>query len=162
MTINIYTDGAHSSATNVGGWAIIVTQNDQHIGQISDYEYDTTNNRMELKAILEALKLTRQGLSELSETISIHTDSAYISNCFAQGWYKLWRNNGWKTAKRTAVANQDLWEEILSWYEATPNVQICKVSGHSGNSFNELADQLAVSARIRGAEERKKNEQEKC
>lgn len=159
MTINIYTDGAHSSATNVGGWAVIITQNNQQIGQISGCEYDTTNNRMELTAILEALKcIQQQQLYLLSDIISIYTDSAYISNCFCQGWYKLWRGNCWKTSKRTAVANKDLWEEILSLYESLPNVQICKVSGHSGNSFNEIADQLAVSARIRGAEERNKNE----
>jgi ribonuclease HI len=159
MQINIFTDGAFSSSTKVGGWSFVITYDNKFVAQESDYEYDTTNNRMELQGILQALRVLHIGGIAAA---NIHTDSAYIANCFDQCWYVTWRENGWKTSKHTPVANQDLWEEILELYEALPDVVIGKVAGHADNPFNNMADKLAVAARIRGAEERKRREQEEA
>lgn len=168
MKINIYTDGAHSSKTNVGGWAIVIptTYEERPYIAYGDWEFETTNNRMELTAVLKALDYiyslwVYEPYHSDFEGATIYTDSAYISNCFKDGWYKLWRNNGWKTSKRAAVANQDLWEYILYYYELLPNITIEKVAGHSTNTYNNIADQLAVRYREAGAifiQERKQNE----
>lgn len=147
----IYTDGAHSSSTNYGGWAIVYTVGNS-INSYSNYEYDTTNNRMELTAVIRALELLK---AQPSDTI-IYTDSAYIANCISQRWYINWKNNGWRTAKKTPVLNQDLWEKLLDLYNYVnlgATVEIKKVSGHSGDKLNELADYYAVKAREQGAKE---------
>lgn len=152
--INIYTDGAHSSSTNVGGWSFVLTVSG-NIFHYSDYELNTTNNRMELLAVLNALR----HVNALKTNATIYTDSAYISNCFAQRWYDKWQTNGWKTSKKTPVLNQDLWEQILELYSTlnlTHNIEIKKVSGHSGDDLNELADHYAVQARIEGAKANEK------
>lgn len=158
--INIYTDGAHSSKTNVGGWAIVIPTQREEKPYIAygDWVFETTNNRMELTAILKALEYIydhwayESVYGESFESASIYTDSAYISNCFKDGWYKTWRKNNWKTSKKEPVANQDLWERILYYYELIPNIIISKVSGHSYNTWNNIADKLAVQYRIAGAE----------
>lgn len=163
MVIQIYTDGAYSSKTNIGGWALIsvpesVSNNNElykFYHQDSGWEKDTTNNRMELYAMAKALQYARGLLSYADNNvqhITIYTDSAYIANAFRDKWFNKWRNNGWKTSKKTPVLNQDLWEVILSHYELNEYyITIEKVSGHAGNKWNELADQLAVTARIIGA-----------
>lgn len=158
--LNIYTDGAHSSKSNVGGWAIVIPTQNEERPYISygDWVFETTNNRMELTAILKALQYAYDHWAYESlynapfEGANIYTDSAYISNCFKDGWYKSWRNNGWKTSKKEPVANQDLWEAILYYYEIMPNITIAKVPGHSNNTWNNMADKLAVQYRINGAE----------
>lgn len=158
MKIEIYTDGAHSSKTNVGGWAIVIPTQHETPSYIAygDWEFETTNNRMELTAVLKALdyiysRWCYEPYSSQFEGATIYTDSAYISNCFKDGWYKVWRNNGWKTSKRASVANQDLWEWILYYYELLPNITITKVSGHSNNTYNNIADKYAVQYRETGA-----------
>ena len=165
----IYTDGAHSSKTNVGGWAIVIPTIYHEPPYIAygDWEFETTNNRMELTAVLKALdyiysKWCCEPFGSDFDGATIYTDSAYISNCFKDGWYKLWRNNGWRTSKRATVANQDLWERILWYYELLPNITITKVAGHSDNTYNNIADQLAVRYRTEGAkfiQERHDNEE---
>ena len=94
----IYTDGAHSSSTNYGGWAIVVPFGNS-INIYYNYEYDTTNNRMELTAVIQAL----QYLKARPNNAIIYTDSAYIANCISQKWYINWANNGWRTSKKTPV-----------------------------------------------------------
>lgn len=172
MKINIYTDGAYSSSSEVGGWALVaVSETDlknshsEFNYQTSGYESNTTNNRMELYALLMALYLVYDLEHDRSPiyrhiTATIYTDSAYIANCFKDKWYEKWQLNGWKTSKRTPVLNQDLWEKILYCYGLLKTVvTIQKVEGHSGNQWNELADQLAVKARTLGAEKEKINEE---
>ena len=147
----IYTDGAHSSATNFGGWAIVYTCGNS-INSYSGYEYNTTNNRMELTAVIKALQLLKIN----PNNAIIYTDSAYIANCISQRWYINWANNGWRTAKKTPVLNQDLWNELLNLYHYVnlgATVEIKKVQGHSGEALNELADYYAVKAREQGAKE---------
>ena len=154
MTINIYTDGAYSSKTKIGGWAVLTIQNDTVIGQMRGWEENTTNNRMELYAVLRAIKEAYTYIPHDNVVTTIYTDSAYISNAFRDRWFDNWRSNGWRTSKKTPVLNQDLWESILYYYEKLPNISIQKVEGHNGNKWNELADQLAVTARTIGAQER--------
>ena len=151
LMINIYTDGAHSSATDCGGWAIIITNaQDEPIAKASNYEMHTTNNRMELTAVLNALRCAITNY--ITEQINIHTDSAYIANAFKDKWYIKWRNNGWRTANKTPVLNQDLWEQIIPIVEnSNGRITIHKISGHNGNKWNEYADTLAVAAREEGA-----------
>lgn len=151
---HIYTDGAHSSKTNVGGWGVVVCDNDDHeIMKYGDWEFQTTNNRMELTAVLHSLQCMydRKRFSKDVCGAVIYTDSAYIANCFKDKWYDTWRKNGWKTSKKTDVLNKDLWEKILTYYEYLDNITIAKVSGHSDNTCNNLADALAVACRTEGA-----------
>jgi ribonuclease HI len=158
MKFEIYTDGAHSSKTNIGGWATIITNNNNLIDQISNWVPNTTNNRMELHALFQALIFVAVK-HDIIDKVTIYCDSAYIVNCFKQRWYDKWRKNGWKTSNKTPVLNRDMWEEILQIYEDHESlISIEKISGHSGEKWNEYADELAVAARIRGAKESNINE----
>lgn len=169
MTVNIYTDGAYSSKTKVGGWAFIVQPEQffntsatiQYIQQNSkhNYELNTTNNRMELTALLQALQYIDTNAHYLPYDITkatIYSDSAYIVNSFKEDWHSKWKANGWRTTAKTPVKNQDLWEQILEVYERIKTfvgIAIEKVEGHSDNIWNQMADELAVAAREHGAKE---------
>ncbi len=139
--MKVWTDGACSIQLEgcPGGWGAVCVSEKLGTIELSGYEMETTNNRMEMKAFLAGLKTLVE--SDEFEKV-IHTDSAYISNCFAQKWYVNWQKNGWVNSKKEAVKNQDLWEEILEVY--TSDIQIVKVKGHSGNVHNEWADRIAV------------------
>lgn len=136
--IILYTDGACSGNPGPGGWgAVLVYNNIQK--QMSGFEDNTTNNRMELLAVIK-------GLSALKENcnVEIYTDSAYVCNAFVQNWVQSWQLNGWKTASKTPVANMDLWQELLSLIK-NHNVHFNKVKGHADNELNNLCDKLATS-----------------
>ena len=139
----IYTDGAYSSKTNRGGWAYVIVQSNHTICN-NGGEFKTTNNRMELTALLQALKIC----STINEHHTIYTDSAYIANCFDQKWYIKWRANGWRNAAKEPVKNQDLWEQILALYNPS-TISISKVKGHENDQYNILADKLAVEGRTK-------------
>lgn len=96
---------------------------------------------MELTAVLKALNQWKEQLSQKYD-VTIYTDSAYVSNCYEQRWYKTWNNNGWRNSKGEDVANQELWMQLIPFFE-TPGVFIQKVKGHSGNVYNNIADKLA-------------------
>ena len=145
----IYTDGACSTnGTWKGGWATVVVDGDQKTVFKGSLE-NTTNNVMELMAFMMALRycgeaaMGNDGIEYL-----IHSDSAYVLNCFEQKWYVNWRKNGWRNAKKEPVANKELWQTILSYYETLElegvNIKLVKVKGHSGDRYNEMADRLAV------------------
>ena len=112
-----------------------------HKKELSGQEDATTNQRMELKAVIEALK----ALKVEGWDIEIYSDSAYIVNAFEQNWIGKWMRNGWKTSKKEPVANQDLWEELIALCRKN-HVVIKKVKGHSGDEYNERCDQLARKA----------------
>lgn len=136
--IILYTDGACSGNPGPGGWgAVLVYNNIQK--QMSGFEDNTTNNRMELLAVIK-------GLSALKENcnVEIYTDSAYVCNAFVQNWVQSWQLNGWKTANKTPVANMDLWQELLALIK-NHNVHFNKVKGHADNELNNLCDKLATS-----------------
>lgn len=140
MEIKAFTDGACSGNPGPGGWgAIILIPSQRKKYHISGYEQETTNNRMELKAVIEAVRLaTEQNV----DSIHIFSDSAYVVNAINQSWILRWENNSWRTASGEAVKNKDLWVQ-LSFLLYKQAVKFTKVKGHSGNKYNEEADRLA-------------------
>ena len=105
--------------------------------EISGFEPDTTNNRMELMATIKALEALKEPCA-----VVLHTDSAYIHNAFSQHWIDRWQCNGWRTSSKNPVENMDLWKELLS--AAKPHhVTWKKVKGHADDEFNNLCDKLA-------------------
>ena len=138
--IVIYCDGACSGnqfSNNVGGWGAVL-QYKKSVKEIYGGERNTTNQRMELTSCINALQLIKR--DDLS--VQIFSDSAYLVNCFHQGWYKQWMRNHWKNAKKKPVENRDLWERLIALVEQY-NVTFHKVEGHSGVDLNERADELA-------------------
>lgn len=142
MKLRIFTDGACSGNPGPGGYGVIVLE-EHGVKEIGGNERDSTNNRMELKAVIEALRYIKK--KKIAGKVEIHSDSAYVVNAINQEWIKKWQFNGWKTSKQEPVKNQDLWEEFLILKGKNPNIKFVKVKGHSGNTYNEMADKLAVS-----------------
>lgn len=147
--LEFYTDGAYSSKTEMGGWAAICLEDNMIIDERTGYEPYSTNNRCELFAILSAFENADTIESGHTE-VKIYTDSAYIANAFNQGWYKTWLRNGWKTADKQDVKNQDLWTRIIALYiklKERLNLEVIKVEAHKDNQWNNYVDALAVRAR---------------
>lgn len=140
--IRIYTDGACDPNPGIGGWAAILI--DPATGareEITGGERESTNNRMELTAVIEALtKLTEP------HTVMLVTDSEYVKNAFTQNWLKGWVAKGWKTAARQPVKNQDLWQKLLV-LTAAHHIEWKWVRGHNNDPINNRCDELAVAAR---------------
>jgi ribonuclease HI len=137
--VEIYTDGACSGNPGPGGWAALITAGGRTV-ELSGGEAHTTNQRMELRAAVEALKSL-----QLPSWVRLYSDSAYLVNCFRQGWMDRWRRNGWLTAAGKPVENRDLWQEILA-QALRHRVEWHKVKGHSANEQNERCDRLARRA----------------
>lgn len=136
--VEIYTDGACSGNPGAGGWGAIL-KHKQHKKEISGYNAETTNNRMELTAVIEALK----ALKETCE-ITIYSDSQYFCNGILKGWAKNWRKNGWKKSDKKPALNADLWQELLDLLQKH-ETNIVWVKGHAGHPENERCDYLATS-----------------
>ncbi len=137
MTV-VYTDGACSGNPGPGGWAWAVAPDGTRFD--SGGEPVTTNQRMEITAVLEALRaLVGEG------PVEVVSDSTYVVNCFRDKWYVRWAANGWRNAKKQPVANADLWRPLIELVEAN-DVTFRWVKGHSGDLLNDLVDQLAVAA----------------
>lgn len=136
--INIYTDGACSGNPGKGGWgAVLVYKGNEK--EISGGSTETTNNRMELTAVIEALKQLKEACS-----VTLTTDSKYVCDAVTKGWVYSWKKNGWKKADKKPALNIDLWEELLPLLEKH-NVSFNWVKGHNGHPYNERCDRLAVS-----------------
>lgn len=133
----IYTDGSCLGNPGAGGWAAVIVDEQNRREEIFGGEDSTTNNRMELTAALRALEKIPSGAS-----VELFTDSNYLKNAFTNGWLAKWKSNGWKTAKKSPVLNQDLWRE-LDAVIAARDVKFNWVKGHAGNFFNERCDTLA-------------------
>jgi ribonuclease HI len=146
--VTIYTDGACRGNPGPGGWGVVLVSG-AHRREMSGYEPDTTNNRMELRAAIEALAALKQPCE-----IDLHTDSQYLRNGM-QSWLANWKRNGWRTADRKAVKNADLWQ-ALDQLANTHRVRWHWVKGHDGHPENERCDQLANQAidRRRGTAQR--------
>lgn len=137
--IEIYTDGAGSNQkTLCGGWAFVVFKDGKQVFNKCGCATNTTNNRMELKALLEAMRYAAG-----FEPVTFYVDSAYITNCFKDKWYVKWEQNNWMTSKKSPVLNKDLWESILQLYKFN-NFTVLKVKAHDKCQGNIIADRLAV------------------
>lgn len=135
----IYTDGACSGNPGPGGWGAILMYKENK-KEISGGDKNTTNNIMEITAVLQALRLLK-----FECKVQIYSDSAYVVNAFKNGWIYNWMKNGWKTANKEPVKNKELWIEL---YEFTKKheIEFIKVKGHSDNEFNNRCDELARNA----------------
>lgn len=137
--VTIYTDGACSGNPGPGGWGVVLIAG-SHQKELSGGEKLTTNNKMELTAVIKGLEaLTRPC------KVKLYSDSAYVVNAFNQHWIDNWQRNGWRNKAREAVANEDLWKQLLLLTK-THEVEFIKVKGHADNEFNNRCDRLAVAA----------------
>ncbi len=136
----IYTDGSCSGNPGPGGWAALLIFG-THRKEIAGAEAETTNNRMELRAALEGLLLLKEPCD-----VKLHTDSAYLHNAFTQRWIDKWQKNGWRTATKKPVENQDLWQKLIE-QNNRHNVTWTKVKGHATDEYNNLVDGMAVQVR---------------
>jgi ribonuclease HI len=134
----VYTDGACSGNPGPGGWGAILKWNGTE-KELSGGHPQTTNNRMEMQAVIEALKALKKTC-----LVKIHSDSALIINAFEQNWIKNWQKRGWRKSNKKPVENKELWQEMLKAMEPHEVVWV-KVKGHAGIELNERADQLAVA-----------------
>ena len=137
--VTIYTDGACSKNPGPGGWGCVLICG-SYRKESSGNAAETTNNRMELTAAIEALRMLKRSCS-----VDLYTDSAYLCNAFEKGWLNHWRRNGWKTANKHEVENRDLWEQLNTLCD-THEVRFHKVKGHADNEENNRCDKLARSA----------------
>ena len=148
MKLKIYTDGSckgNGGSNSRGGWAFIVLDKDEkEIGGGHGGVKNTTNNRMELQAVINAIQRA-ESYAEQYHIIycEIYTDSAYIHNCISQQWYKNWKKNNWKTSKKTEVLNKDLWEQLIPYFKDA-RFSFFKVKGHTGKQdWNDKVDKIA-------------------
>lgn len=138
----VYTDGACSGNPGPGGWGAILIWNGKE-KSLSGGDPHTTNNRMEMKAVIEALKAMKKPC-----LVKIHSDSALIINAMTQGWIENWQKKDWRKSDRKPVENKDLWQEMLEAMKPH-KVEWIKVKGHSGLPLNERVDQLAVAESLK-------------
>lgn len=135
----LYTDGACSGNPGLGGYAGILIYG-EHRREYSAAEKDTTNNRMEVLAVIEGLKHLKYPC-----IVDVYSDSAYTVNAFLNGWIYAWKKSGWKKADNKPVSNVDLWEELYALTK-THEVTFHKVAGHADNELNNRCDELARAA----------------
>jgi len=140
--VHIYTDGACSGNPGPGGWAWAVAPDGEPYG--SGGERPSTNQRMEIRAVIEALRAFR----DHTNVIVIVSDSTYVVNCFRQRWWQGWLSRGWKNSQRQPVANRELWEDLFDELvsRGSGKTVFQWVKGHSGDPMNDLVDTLAVQA----------------
>ena len=136
--VEIYTDGACSGNPGIGGWGAYLTYKD-NVKELSGSAENTTNNRMELVAAIEGLKILKK-----SSKVNLYTDSVYLKDGITK-WIFNWQKNNWKNANKKDVKNKDLWIQLLEVVNKH-DINWIWVKGHEGNEGNEIADNLATSA----------------
>lgn len=136
--VEIFTDGACSGNPGPGGWGAVLRFGERE-KELCGGEADTTNNRMELTAVIEALSALKEPCS-----VKLTTDSKYVCDAILKEWVYSWQQNGWKKADKKPALNIDLWEKLLPLLD-THEVEFCWVKGHAGHPENERCDTLAVS-----------------
>ncbi len=136
--VDIYTDGACSGNPGPGGWAAILKVG-VHEKEISGFSADTTNNRMELTAAIEALKALNKPCR-----VKLYSDSAYLVKAFNENWIVNWQKNGWRNATKQPVSNSELWQELLTLNQIH-QIEWIWVKGHANNEYNNRCDRLAVA-----------------
>ena len=137
--VTIYTDGACSGNPGPGGWGCILMYKDNK-KEISGGKKDTTNNVMELTAVIEGLKSLKFPCK-----VKLYSDSAYVVNAFNQKWIYGWLKNGWKNSSKEPVKNKELWQELYNLTKVH-KVEFIKVKGHADNEYNNRCDELARNA----------------
>ena len=143
-TVTLYTDGACSGNPGPGGWGLILSYNGQE-KELSGGERATTNNRMELSAVIAGLKALKEPC-----TVELYSDSKYVVDAIEKGWASSWQKKGWIKADKKPALNTDLWSELLEL--AKMHELHCHwVKGHSENQYNNRCDRLAVAERERNA-----------
>ena len=135
VNVTIYTDGACSGNPGPVGWAAVLLYGDNR-KEISGGSKNTTNNIMEITAVIEALKCLK-----FECEAKVHSDSAYVVNCFNNGWIQKWKKNNWQTASKEPVKNKELWEELYNLVQKH-KVEFIKVKGHSNVELNNRCDEL--------------------
>ena len=135
--IILYTDGACSGNPGIGGYGFILMYKDKK-KEFSGVDGDTTNNKMEITAVIK-------GLNQIKEpcNVTVYTDSAYTMNAFDLGWIENWEKNNWKNANKKPVKNLELWQGLISAINRHNSVKWVKVKGHSDNVYNNRCDELA-------------------
>ena len=144
--ITIYTDGACSGNPGAGGWGALLMSGNK-TKEISGFDPSTTNNKMELTAVIVALETLKQPCN-----VELYSDSAYVVNAMLQGWLENWKSNGWKGADKKPVKNIDLWQRLDALL-AIHNVRFNKVKGHADNPYNNRCDELATGEIAKHANE---------
>ncbi len=140
--IVIHTDGSCHGNPGPGGYSAIIQIPRHDDIRVQGHDPGTTNNRMEMKAVIEGLAhLSQLGVID-DVDVEVRTDSEYLCNGFNKGWLAKWQQNGWRTGGKKAVANQELWEELLRLTQG-PNVAFTHIRGHAGDPMNELCDRIA-------------------
>ena len=137
-TVTIYTDGACSGNPGPGGWGAILMYG-AHRRELSGGEADTTNNRMELTAVIEALSMLKEPCQ-----VELWSDSKYVIDGLSKGWAKGWKAPGWVKSEKKPALNPDLWDRLLSLTEIH-TLSYHWVKGHAENEFNNRCDELAVA-----------------
>lgn len=135
--VEIFTDGACSGNPGPGGWGVILRYKGNE-KELSGGAADTTNNRMEITAVLQALTALKEPCN-----VTLYSDSQYVCNALKLGWAKKWKANNWMRNKKEPALNPDLWEKLLEQYDRH-NVTVVWVKGHAGHPENERCDRLAV------------------
>ncbi|MBE7055076.1 MAG: ribonuclease HI [Ruminococcaceae bacterium] len=143
--VEIYTDGACTGNPGKGGFGAILIYNGTE-KKISRGYRKTTNNRMELMAAVESLKLLKEPC-----TVELYSDSKYLTDAINKGWLEGWAKNGWRKADKKKVLNVDLWQELRQIIDVH-DVTFIWVKGHAGNKYNEICDVMAVDAYTLSAE----------
>jgi ribonuclease HI len=147
VPFEIYCDGSakgNDAAHRLGGWAYLIMWDKDIKRKDSGTVVDTTNQRMELLACIEAIKGALI-LGDEDSIYKIYSDSAYLINCWKQGWYLSWEKNGWKNARKEPVANADLWAELLPYFKNRA-FEFNKVKGHADDHYNNIVDEMAQDA----------------
>ena len=144
-TVTIYTDGACSGNPGPGGWGAVLKYG-EHEKEISGGAAETTNNRMELTAVIEALRLLKEPCA-----VELYSDSKYVIDALSLGWAEGWRKNGWKKKDKKPALNPDLWETLLTLVQ-THELRYHWVKGHAENEYNNRCDAMAVAESRRFAD----------
>ena len=138
-TLDIYTDGACSGNPGKGGYGVVMIYKGNR-KEFSEGFIETTNNRMEILAVIKSLEALKEPCN-----VNLYSDSKYVVDAVEKGWAKKWRQNGWMRNSREPALNPDLWEELLNLLEKH-KVSVIWVKGHAGHPENERCDRLAVAA----------------
>ena len=137
--VTLYTDGACSGNPGAGGWGCVLLYGEHRL-ELSGGEAETTNNRMELMAVIMGLERLKYPCE-----VAVYSDSAYTVRAFEEGWVYAWEQGGWKKADRKPVLNEELWKRLLA-LTRIHKVSFHKVKGHADNELNNRCDELARAA----------------